>query len=267
VIEPHGAQGRNPVCAAAYVCDGVSPSCPTSCSSDLQCAPDHFCAKDGSCQPRKAQGAACDQALSCKQAGCRVCATAACVDGVCCDASCRGDCDACSASRKQSGRDDGVCGPAKEGTDPRDACSRGPTSCGRDGLCDATGGCRLAAPRGVPCEDGKTCDGLGACVAPPTAVCDGDHTTTSADSTTRRDCTPYKCDPQGGCRKECRSVADCVPPNVCDGEGKCSTVPEDPSDGGCAVSSPRRSRSRGSVAFVLGCLLATIGLMRRRGRR
>ena len=50
---------------------------------------------------------------SCEEPG--QCATANCVDGVCCDSVCEGTCRACSGV---AGGDDGVCTMAPYGTDP-----------------------------------------------------------------------------------------------------------------------------------------------------
>ena len=64
-----------------------------------------------------------------------------CVDGVCCDTPCSGDCVACTAALKGSGVD-GVCGPIAAGTDPESECNaQGVASCGNDGNCNGSGAC------------------------------------------------------------------------------------------------------------------------------
>ena len=81
---PAGYLGGKPSCSG-YVCDGMSASCPTSCISDDGCASTHYCAKDGNCKTRRMNGSACDEAAGgdCLNAGCRVCNSNSCVDGVC----------------------------------------------------------------------------------------------------------------------------------------------------------------------------------------
>src|SRR5499427_5818574 len=120
-IFPAGA-GGNPACGA-LTCNGVSPAC-APCQSDTDCPDARRCAADGTCQPRKMQGEACDegQGKDCLLPGCRVCQSGFCTDGVCCDASCDGLCQACTAKVKGAGAD-GYCGPIAAGTDPEDECN------------------------------------------------------------------------------------------------------------------------------------------------
>jgi hypothetical protein len=94
------------------------------------------------------------------------------------------------------------------------------STCGFDGTCDGSGGCRRY-PAGVTCKpawcDGATfeaasaCDGQGACVA-AVAI----------------DCTPYQCGTSGGvpaCLTTCAlGGIDCVAPAVC-ANGVCSPRP------------------------------------------
>jgi hypothetical protein len=262
-VVPKGNAGANPACVAPYVCDGVGATCPSSCTSDAACADSHYCAADGTCKPRKVQGAACDEPVDCKASGCRVCASAACVDGFCCDRTCAGGCEACAASLKQSPSADGACGPIRDGTDPRDACVPSGDACGADGHCNGTGACRLWAAPGVACDVDKICDGAGACVPPPQATCDGDHTAKGADGV-QQDCTPYRCGAGGACFTSCQSVADCAAPNICDATGKCSAAPNEPASTGCAVTAAgTRARSHGLSVPIVGIVL---GVMRRRRR-
>ncbi len=208
-IAPQGNAGSNPACAP-FVCNGVATSCPTSCATDADCGTTHFCDSAGQCSLRKQQASPCNPSVNCKVSGCRECQSNACVDGVCCDGACGTQCMACTAALKQSGPD-GVCGPAKEGTNPHgDACpAEAQATCGADGTCNGFGGCR-SYQKGTSCgasscngtiATGQICNGLGAC---------------GSDSV---DCAPHACK-NGGCVKPCTSGTDCAAGFYCDG-GTC----------------------------------------------
>src|SRR6185503_11729978 len=65
------------------------------------------------------------------------CGSRFCVDGVCCSTACTEGCKTCNSA--------GTCVNRQSGEDPRDAstCVKMPaTTCGLDGKCDGTGGCR-----------------------------------------------------------------------------------------------------------------------------
>ncbi len=103
------------------------------------------------------------------------CVSGFCVSGVCCDTQCDALCTACTASGKESGEQDGVCGPAKAETDPRGECPEdGPEGCQRNGKCDGAGACSLYPAgtqcSGTTCSNGvktlpKLCNGKGECAA------------------------------------------------------------------------------------------------------
>jgi len=61
------------------------------------------------------------------------CASNFCVDGFCCNVSCSGLCQACSAARKGSGAN-GTCGNVANGTDPDNECA-GVSTCNGAGAC------------------------------------------------------------------------------------------------------------------------------------
>jgi hypothetical protein len=107
---------------------------------------------------------------------------------------------------------------ASGAADARAACAtQTAASCGTDGTCDGSGGCRKY-PGGTLCKPGScdaatnqrmvasTCDGNGACVASPGASC-----------------APYRCNGPA-CFTGCGTNADCSPPNVCIG-GSCGLQP------------------------------------------
>ncbi len=259
-IASAGDPGVNPVCAAPYACDGVSAVCPTTCTTDAACAANAYCASDGTCKLQKNAADACDLQVDCKQAGCRECGTGFCADKVCCDKACNGTCEACVGKLKQSGGGDGQCGPIKDGIDPKNECEPTSVVCGPDGFCNGTGACRLLTPAGISCSnDGKVCNGTGDCTLPPTPTCDGNHTTKAPDGGLT-DCSPYTCDNDGTCRKQCTSIANCVAPNVCNASGQCVPPPPPVSEeGGCNAS----GAGSGSGAFAF-LAMVVVGFGRRR---
>jgi hypothetical protein len=212
---PEGRPGT-PACAP-YACDGVATSCATRCNGDSGCAAGYFCDASGQCVQQRAQGSVCDPSAGahCYLGGCRECVTGQCVDGVCCGTPCTGLCQSCSAAKKASGADDGVCGDTKDGLSPSvGSCPADAVStCGADGLCDGVGGCRLFYRPGTVCAPSvclgstavaKTCDGAGACLT----------------ETTGKSCAPGSCS-GGTCRVGCIVDADCAPGAWC-GAGVCS---------------------------------------------
>jgi hypothetical protein len=164
-------------CGTDLFCTGSGLDC-TGCTTDAHCPASRHCTPSGTCLPRKGQGDACDDAgEDCHEAGCRVCETDHCIDGICCDRACS-SVQACSADLKVSGGD-GTCGEATTAvngapcTTP-DTCTSG--SC-RDGVCcnrncetneacteamkvsggDGTCGEARTAVNGSPCENEITC--------------------------------------------------------------------------------------------------------------
>jgi MYXO-CTERM domain-containing protein len=120
---------------------------------------------------------------------------------------------ACSPALKQDGLANGVCNFAKAGEDPRNSCDQETTeSCGRDGECNGSGGCRLwslgTACGSVVCEGnfskGQICNGGGSCINQSTGI----------------DCSPYLCAADIGCVTPCASDADCITGYYC-ASGSC----------------------------------------------
>lgn len=121
--------------------------------------------------PPGTNGAACSVNAECR--------SSVCADGVCCDQAC-GQCSACT--RALTGGVDGVCAPVLNGQDPHSACvdETGTNACGRDGLCDGKGSCRLsasgricqaAACSGSTMTTASLCNGAGQCVPGTSAIC------------------------------------------------------------------------------------------------
>jgi hypothetical protein len=177
-------------CDATGVCVAVTNGDDDSCTGDTTC--------DGSGACKKKQGRTCQYDTDC--------VTAHCADGVCCNVACNDLCRSCLAANQAAGTD-GTCGFVKPGVDPRAVCpDDGASSCGRDGLCDGAGACRLYAPTTVcgttACvgNDVTTyaCNGTGTCVPTPTS------------------CGVWKC-ASGTCTTACISGVDCAPDAYCDG--------------------------------------------------
>ncbi len=185
-----------------YVC--ATTSCRTTCSGDAQCGALAFC-QATSCVADLELGTACDRAAQCKSGFC--------IDGVCCETSCTGGCDACSAAKKGSGTD-GTCGFVAADTDPRDACAPGAGLCPADGTCDGAGACRSFAKAGTPC--GTTVCAVGSVSG---KICKGDSAT-CIDSPGVT-CAPYACD-AAACRTNCATDGDCAADSYCTAAGTCA---------------------------------------------
>jgi hypothetical protein len=220
-----------------YLCSGSSPTCPSSCTTDTQCASGYFCAAGGTCQLIKTQGQACNLATDCAQSGnCRECSTGNCADGFCCNTACGGACDTCSATP-------GTCTVVPTGT-------AGAPSCGGY-LCDGTNAtCPSSCAGGAPCAAGFFCNGT-ACVAKKAlgqtcggnsecvstfcasgvccnAACTGNCQACDATGQCQNvvgpgtpSCMPYTCTgTSSGCPTGCSNDAACDANDYCSG-GKC----------------------------------------------
>jgi hypothetical protein len=173
-----------------FSCSGSA--CLNTCSGPSQCVSTAYCSGT-SCAQKKGLGSTCS--------GTTECASGYCVDGVCCGDACSGTCTACNV-----GGHAGTCWPVGAGTaDP--ACpNQGSSSCGTDGTCDGSGGCRKY-PGGTTCaaaicSNGQrvpaaTCNGTGTCVTPGAVGC-----------------SPWACS-GGACVTSCNGNTDCASPNVC----------------------------------------------------
>jgi hypothetical protein len=133
------------------------------------------------------------------------CESGRCVDGVCCESSCSGACEACSA--ELTGAASGVCAAVSRDTDPDDDCEdEGAASCGQTGMCDGDGACAIYGATTVcgaaTCSSGmaeseRRCDGEGAC-----------------EAAERTACAPFLCGEEE-CRTECQKDSDCASGSFC----------------------------------------------------
>jgi hypothetical protein len=148
-------------------CATGGTTCNGSCSSD-SCGEGRFCDTSGACFDKRANGQACTIAGQCL--------TANCVDGVCCDGACTGQCQACNAAgtcaRKSSGAPSGG----------RAACDGAGTECG--GTCDGSSDSCSYPDTSIVCGESScsadlarvdytTCNGAGACSTDQVNQCSG----------------------------------------------------------------------------------------------
>jgi hypothetical protein len=195
----------------------------------------------------KTSGAACATSSEC--------ASGICADSVCCATTCAGPCHACNVEGRA-----GSCQPVPAGQDPHAACDdEGPVRCGRDGMCDGAGACRLYE-RGTLCAP-PACAGDSVL---PARTCDGAGTCTDSFPVP---CAPFVCR-AGACVKSCAGPGDCAAPLVCvnaacvaatedcnngvddDGDGNVDCADSDCGNFACAPSAP--PGWNGPVSFVEG---------------
>ncbi|HZS39530.1 MAG TPA: kelch repeat-containing protein [Polyangia bacterium] len=213
-IAPSGNSG-NPSCAP-YACNGIAASCPTTCSSDANCSSGNYCVTNA-CTPKLANGGACTQA--------RQCSSGFCVDGVCCNSACNGQCQACNLPANS-----GVCSPVTGApVAPRGACAGDGSAC--NGSCDganvsscsypnAATGCRAATCSNGVATAAASCNGSGSCPAPVTT-----------------NCGAYVCGATA-CKTFCLATSDCIAADYCNGTACAPRVPN-----GSACSRPEQCQS------------------------
>lgn len=128
------------------------------------------------------------------------CASAFCVDGVCCDTTCNGQCEACSST--------GKCQPvtgSPRGLRP--LCDNPGTDVCAAKVCDGKTVSQCVLPNGSRCAEAvcnvasfvgaATCDGKGTCVKPAA-----------------KDCGLFGCT-DTGCRTSCAAASDCANGAIC----------------------------------------------------
>jgi hypothetical protein len=106
-----------------YKC--ATGACTTTCSADTDCATNNHCNATNICLANFANGTACSRNGEC--------AFGNCVDGFCCNSTCAGLCQACSAAKKGTGAN-GTCGSIIAGSDPDNECAGAM-------VCNGAGGC------------------------------------------------------------------------------------------------------------------------------
>jgi hypothetical protein len=180
---------------APFLCTGGS--CSKSCANDTQCVNGAYCDVQGHCVLKIDKGKPCKSKSECLSGSC--------VDGVCCDSDCTGQCEACDLTGKV-----GTCSPATGAPHGKRPACVGVGDC--IGACDGTDvanckfpgaakACNLSCSNGQ--QSGGSCDGTGKCQLAAAKACD-----------------PYVCDGTSKCKVSCASDGDCVASAKCS-SGKC----------------------------------------------
>ncbi|MFO0588511.1 MAG: kelch repeat-containing protein [Polyangiaceae bacterium] len=184
----------------------------------------------------------------------RQCSSGFCVDGVCCNTSCDGQCVTCALPGSE-----GDCAIAAAGTDPH-------LDCGSGAPCDD-----------VCASDGTCTDRVGEVCVPAACVDDGVHAIVQATcpapgaacASVTVDCTPYRCGPGDedtppGCIVKCAAIEDCAEGYACDPDGECRLRPDvaAASSDGCSASA--NGPTDGASTWLA---LITLGLTAARARR
>ena len=192
-----------------YACNSTNTACATICTLAAGCAMGVTC-NFGNCGKVEV-GARCFGGADCN--------TGTCIDGYCCDSACDGACKSC----KEIGHEGQCVSVAPGGDDVHKICAdTGSPTCGKNGKCDAAGGCAFY-PKGTLCGT-ASCSADATMVTGP-SVCAGDGSPCPAQVTTA--CAPYRCATDGspGCEVSC---------------GECSYYGADmgpPISGSCAAGS------------------------------
>ena len=211
---------------------GVS-ACNGDCTSDADCAGSSWCSA-GVCTPKQALGGACTSDTQCGGGNC--------VDGVCCNTACDGQCEACDVAGSV-----GTCAPvagAPHGS--RAACATDGSMCG--GTCDGSTRDACSYPEvtvecvAASCTNGvetrsSSCNGAGACAAPQTALCGQNacgETSCEATCTSDAQCGVGSSCVAGTCESTCTSDAQCGAGSSCVA-GTCEATCT--SDAQCGVGS------------------------------
>ncbi len=141
--------GATPSCGL-YVCNGTAATCPTTCSTDANCAAGYYCSGTG-CVPALANGSACTRA--------GMCSSGACADGVCCTSACAGDCNRCDLTAST-----GTCTVAPAGNGGKSDATGVTPSCGAYVCSGASTGCPSTCTADANCATGYFCNASGLCV-------------------------------------------------------------------------------------------------------
>ncbi|HEX3852811.1 MAG TPA: MYXO-CTERM sorting domain-containing protein, partial [Polyangiaceae bacterium] len=259
VVDPATTQCQALSCAnstlkPAIQCDGVSGVCPTvtsstcgsfACGSPTQCrttcvtsddcGPAFYCANND-CIPRIGAGQNCKTDSECPISNNH------CVDGVCCDTTCTGQCEACNTTGKI-----GTCvGVKGDPIAPRMKCAADGTKC--DGFCDPSNRTACQFPnKAMSCRD-ASCDATSN-GAVAESFCTGKG---SCALTKTVDCDPYACSGTA-CAGNCTADAQCAKDAYCQ-TGKCT-----PKGKAAAVCTTDKQCGSGHCADGVCCDTACTG--------
>ena len=231
-------------CADATKCAG-------GCSAASPCGVGKYCDPTGLCLAVKANGADCQTGVEC--------ASAFCVDGVCCSSSCDGQCQACHEPNSA-----GTCvtvSGAPRGS--RKACAGTQAACA--GRCGGTSATDCAFP------DGKVVCTPAACSSTftmtPPSVCNGSGsctTVTATMCTSGSYCSGTACVPQGTTGAACQTNPQCQSGNCSSGlccaagqtncGGVCKNLAADSANcGNCGHGCPGSICANGSLTPASTC--------------
>jgi len=182
-----GTCTNDTVDCGVYPCDAAMVACATSCKADADCSDIAYCITSGTCTKRKPNGGTCTEA--------RECASQQCVDGVCCESACAGQCAFCAEAGSQ-----GEClAVTGEPRGARAACDGDGGAC--QGSCDGVNPAACSFP-GATTVCGRACSGE---TQEQLSHCDGDGACSDDEPST---CGGYLC--RGDrCLSECADDADC----------------------------------------------------------
>ncbi|MDQ3036020.1 MAG: MYXO-CTERM sorting domain-containing protein, partial [Myxococcota bacterium] len=252
------------VCAP-FLCGDAG--CDGDCATDDDCDAGAFCAA-GVCSAQLDDGGVCDRE--------RQCGSGECVDGVCCESACDGQCEACDVAGSE-----GVCSVvtgAPHGA--RAACASDGSDCG--GACDGTERAACSYPDATAsCGDATCAEGM----ATAAGACDAAGSCDAGGST---ECSPFACG-DTACLDACTGDEDCAAGFSCvgsecvevdadggvvDADGGVGDGGIDPDGGevpaapgsGCGCAVPGGSRDASAPALLLG-VLGLAWLARRRRSR
>ena len=205
-------------------CNGSGTACATTCSTDADCSDSGWCDTSGGqggsggaggaggggsgvgeCAPKQIPGTPCGGGNECQSPG-------LCVDGVCCNEVCDGQCEACNVEGKlgscdRIGDDNNPASPV--GTRP--ACEGAGTSC----ALKCVGGLTCEWPSAAASEPDPAvcaCDDQGC--AETHVVCDE----LGSSDTVVNSCDGHLCASATECAAACETDADCTLDYVCDTE-------------------------------------------------
>jgi hypothetical protein len=183
----------------------MSGACTPTCADDTDCASTAYCdVATGNCIEKNANSTPCVQPSTCKSGFC--------VDGLCCNEACGGQCQACDVPTAK-GTCSPVVGPAHGARDKCPAAAGGDVCAAR--ACDgakSTASCVGYVGAEVSCRDQSCKDG----VETFSATCDGTGQCGAAGPAKTKVCEPYVCKGQACGAAPCASDNDCAPDFRCD---------------------------------------------------
>ena len=239
---------------APYICGATA--CNGNCTADSDCTAGNWCS-GGVCIPLLGPGQVCG--------GANQCASQHCVDGVCCDTACNGQCEACAEPGSV-----GTCTPvAGAPRAARTPCASDGSMCG--GACNGTNPAACAYPgssttcRAPSCSSGvavmaASCDSAGSCPAEQDVSCDpytcganacAGNCTIDTDCVAGDYCAAGICTPENGTGVACGGANQCTSGQCIDGvccdaacNGQCQACDVPGSVGTCAnvVGAPHGGR-------------------------